>query len=256
MLSLLTPVSMTSASLLPRLPGVLALIGMALLSLPARAQTLPFFLPAPKINTGAWYVAHGWANSAIQSCEWRKEALSEHDGNLRITLSDNGGSVRPHGCGELQSRNTYGYGTYTARIRAARGSGLNTAFFTYLGRNQGFDGHDEIDFEFLGRDTTRVQLNYYIDGKPLGTRLIDLGFDAAEAFHEYSFVWQPDRIRWYVDRKLVHETPGGAAIPSHPGKIFVTLWSGSDKVKDWLGPFAYTGDVTAEFAWVKYTALH
>ncbi|MBY0406859.1 MAG: family 16 glycosylhydrolase [Rickettsiales bacterium] len=222
---------------------------------PAHAEDLPFFLPYPKIDTNRWYIAHGWANGWVQSCEWRKENLKGEDKNLRITLSDNGGKVHPIGCGEMQSKQRYHYGMYSARIRAAKGSGLNTAFFTYIGPAQGVKAHDEIDFEFLGKDTTMVQLNYYVGGKPQDPQLIKLGFDASEDFHDYHFVWEPTRITWFVDKKKVYETKPGAKLPTLPSKIFVTLWSGSEKVNDWLGPFEYKQDATADFAWVKFTRL-
>ena len=221
---------------------------------PAHAVDLPLFLPYPKLDTKRWFVAHGWNNGSIQSCEWRKEALTPNEGNLRITLSDNGGNISDLGCGEIQTRERYGYGMYSARIRAASGSGLNTAFFTFIGP-QHKQPHDEIDFEFLGKNTRKVQLNYYVNGKPQGEKMIELGFDASEAMHEYSFVWEPERIRWYIDGKLVHETEKGAIIPTHPSKIYLSLWSASPKVKSWLGPFEFTGEKHAEFSDVKFTAL-
>ena len=42
------------------------------------------------------------------------------------------------------------------------------------------DPWDEIDFEFLGYDTTKVQLNYYTDGVGGHEYMLDLGFDAYE----------------------------------------------------------------------------
>ncbi len=229
-----------------------------LLSAPAAhaAGDLPLFLPYPKIDTNRWYIANGWTNGPVQSCEWRAEAFSGHDNNLRLTLSDKGGKVSKISCAELQSTMKYGYGSFSSRIRVAKGSGLNTGFFTYIGPPQGSPVHDEIDFEFLGKDTTMVQLNYYINAKSQGAFFVKLGFDASEDFHDYTFVWQPDKIRWYVDNKLVHETADGVPIPTHPGKIHLTLWSGTPQVNDWLGPFEYKEDVSADFARVKYTPLH
>ena len=228
----------------------------SLIPLPASATELPFFLPYPKIDTNRWFIASGWTNGPIQSCEWRSEAVSSRDNNLVLTLSDKGEKISPISCGELQSTRKYGYGTFSARLRAAKGSGLNTGFFSYTGPPQGSPVHDEIDFEFLGKNSRTVQLNYYINAKAQGAVIIDLGFDASEAFHDYTYVWEPNKIRWYIDKKLVHETADGVPIPSHPGKIHLTLWSGSEQINDWLGPFKYEGDVDAEFSWVKYTPLH
>lgn len=229
---------------------------LASLATAAHATPVPFFLPYPKIDTGKWYISHGWNNGPIQSCEWRKEAISADDNKLKLTLSNQGGKVSPTSCAEMQTMRNYTYGSYAARIKAAKGSGLNTAFFTYIGPAQKSPVHEEIDFEFLGKDTRMVQLNYYIDGKPQGATFVKLDYDASEEFHDYTFVWEPKKIRWYIDKKLVRETADGAAIPSRPSKIFVTLWSGSKQVNDWLGPFEYKKDAAAEFEWVKYTPLH
>ena len=78
----------------------------------------------------------------------------------------------------------------------------------------GVPSHDEIDFEFLGKDPTTVQLNYFVGGVPKDGTIIKLGYDASKSFHTYSFMWEPTRIRWYVDNKLVHETHAGWKMPT------------------------------------------
>jgi UDP-galactopyranose mutase len=75
-----------------------------------------------------------------------------------------------------------------------------SAFFNYA---QDKDGGTEIDIEFLGYDTTKVQFNYYTSGVGCHEYLYDLGFDASKAFHTYAFKWAKDSIKWYVDGKLV-----------------------------------------------------
>ena len=218
-----------------------------------RAGDIPLFSPYPTINAGRWYRSDGWTNGEHQSCEWRKDALSADDGNLKMTLSDRGGAVRPIGCAEIHTIATSGFGLYEARMKTAAGSGLNTAFFTYIGPPTGSPQHDEIDFEFLGKDSHTVQLNYLTDGKGGHEKSIQLGFDAAAGFHDYGIEWKPGKIRWFVDGKLVHETPAGADLPINPGRIYLSLWSGSPKVDGWLGPFEFTGPVSAEVSWVRFT---
>ncbi|MDX1541411.1 MAG: family 16 glycosylhydrolase, partial [Geminicoccaceae bacterium] len=114
--------------------------------------------------------------------------------------------------------------------------------------------HDEIDFEWLGRDTTEVQVNYFVDGQGRHERMIDLGFDAAEDFHVYGFEWRRDAVRWYVDCKLVHEvTSADGPMPRAPGRMYVHLWNGNDSVNDWLGEFDYDGQpVHATFDYIRH----
>lgn len=220
---------------------------------PAFAGEIPFFSTYPQIDGKHWYISSGWTNGDHQSCEWRDSAISVADKRIVLTLSSKGGKVRPIGCGEIHTQTPKGYGRYEARMRSAAGSGLNTAFFTYVGPPTGNPAHDEIDFEFLGKNPRQVQVTFWTNGQRNPPFDVDLGFDASKEFHNYAFEWRKDSIRWFVDDKLVHETPKGAVIPSNPGLLYMSLWSGSKVEDDWLGPFTYKGPVTAEYASVKYT---
>ena len=57
---------------------------------------------------------------------------------------------------------------------------------------------DEIDIEFLGKDTTKVQFNYYTNGQGNHEYVYNLGFDAAYGYHTYAFNWQRNYIAWPV----------------------------------------------------------
>jgi len=217
------------------------------------ADNTAFMTNFNSLDKNFWYVSSGWTNGDYQSCEWRADALAIHDGNLQLTLSDHGGKQRPIGCAELHTNQHFGYGLYETRMRVAAGSGLNTAFFTYIGPTNGVPHWDEIDFEFLGKDTHSVQTNFYTDGKAQGGPIVQLGFDASREFHNYAIDWQPTKIRWYVDGNLVRQSPDNAPIPSHPGSLFLSLWSGASQEDQWLGPFRYTEPVTAEVAWAAFT---
>ena len=205
------------------------------------------------IDKNRWYIPHGWTNGEHQSCEWRESALSARDGKLLFTLSSKGGKLRPIGCPAIQYKERTGYGRYEARMRTAAGSGLNTAFFTYIGPPLGVAAHDEIDFEFLGKEPEVVEITHWANGQKNPGIKIPLGYDASKEFHNYTFDWRPDSISWYVDDKLVYKTPKGSKIPNNPGYIYFSLWSGS-KIEDaWMGPFVYQKPVTAEVMWVKFT---
>jgi endo-1,3-1,4-beta-glycanase ExoK len=191
--------------------------------------------------TDGFEVSDGWVNGDIYGCGWRRDNARFEEGSLVLALDDERSRGRSFSCGEYRSREHYGYGYYEVRMRAARGDGLLSAFFTYTG-DPFSDPHDEIDFEFLGRNTRQVQVNYFVDGKGHHEKMVDLGFDAADGFHTYGFDWQPDAIRWYIDCKQVREvTAAEGPLPSAPGRIFVHLWNGQG-VDDWLGRFDYEGE--------------
>lgn len=214
---------------------------------------IPFFAKFPNIDLSTWLVSHGWAVNDGHSCEWRKANMRGEDGKLVMHLRENGGRLRDLGCAEIRTRKVKGYGRYEARMKTAKGSGLNTAFFTFTGPAHGVPEHDEIDFEFLGKNSRTVDLNYYRNGKSMGPWIIDLGFDASKSFNNYAFEWYPDKIIWYVNGKKVQQTKEGAEIPKYAGNLFFSLWSSSPRLNKWMGRFKYTGRKSAQIEWVKFT---
>ena len=232
-------------------PALLGLLGHAAVAA-SPVSTEAFSDRFEQISRNSWYVSNGWTNGPHQSCEWRPDALATTSNGLMLELSDRGGKLRPIGCGELHTNKLYTYGLYEARMRSAAGSGLNTAFFTYTGAPESKE-HNEIDFEFLGKDPHFVQVNYFIADEVKHGYMVPLGFDASKAFHDYAFDWEPTKITWYVDGKPVHETETGAAMPTIGSHIFFSLWSNSPNLDDWMGHFTYTAPVTGEVAWVSYT---
>lgn len=76
-------------------------------------------------------------------------------------------------CGEYRSTNNYGYGLYEVSMKPAKNTGIVSSFFTYTGPAHGTQW-DEIDIEFLGKDTTKVQFNYFMNGVGGLRRLLTL----------------------------------------------------------------------------------
>lgn len=211
-----------------------------------------FFEPFDRLDTARWYVSDGWTNGDYQGCAWSRENVSITKGVLQMRLGRAKDPLRAYRCAEIKTNAPFGYGTYEARMRTAGGAGLNTALFTYSGYPLS-KIHDEIDFEFLGKNTGQVQLNYFTNGAGNHASVPDLGFDATAGFNDYAFIWSPNRIRWYVNGKLVREE-GRAGLPVTPGSFFLSLWNGTNKVDDWLGPFDATRTpVAAEVDWAAFT---
>jgi endo-1,3-1,4-beta-glycanase ExoK len=233
------------------------LIGAALAACTAHAADDSGFQDSfLRLDQSRWYISDGWANGDYQSCEWWKGAVSTTERGLTLKLGEPAGKTRSVTCPEIHTNERHGYGFYQARMKTAAGAGLNTAFFTYIGPPNGVPEWDEIDFEFLGKDTHAVQINYWTNGKSQLGKSVPLGFDASADFHDYAFDWAPDKIRWYVDRKMVYETPAGASLPHNPGLLFLSLWSGSSVEDSWLGPFHYENPATAEVAWAAYNPVN
>jgi endo-1,3-1,4-beta-glycanase ExoK len=105
----------------------------------------------------------------------------------------------------------------------------------------------------LGKDTSRVQLNQYVAGKGGNEKLVPLPGPADAGFNDYAFVWQKDRLRYYVNGALVHEVTDPAALPENAQKVFLSLW-GSDTLTGWMGRFAFAGPTKLEVERVAFTA--
>jgi beta-glucanase (GH16 family) len=201
--------------------------------------------------------ADGWTNGYPFYNGWRADHITFSNGILQLTLDKSDCPVncsgQPYVSGEYRTRHFYGYGRVEARIKPARQSGvMGGSLFTYTGAADGYP-HDEIDIEFVGEKTTHMQTNYFTNGIGGHETMVDLGFDAAADYHRYAFDWSPEAIRWYVDERLVHtETGLRGPLPTHPGKIMMNLWPGTG-IDSWLGPFSYSGAVSASYDWIRYT---
>lgn len=156
--------------------------------------------------------------------------------SVELVLRSENSRVRDYTAGAVASRESFLYGSFAARLKPARGSGIITGFF--LHRN---GPRQEIDIEFRGKDTTKMLVNVFFNPGPEGTRLeygyrgtpteIDLGFDAADEFHDYEIEWTPSGIRWLVDDRVVYErnvwdpTP----IPDRPLELNINVWTSRSK---------------------------
>ena len=211
-----------------------------------------FFDSFDRLDARRWYVSDGWTNGSHQSCTWLRDNLSASGGTLRLIVRKAPNKHRSHGCAEIRTHARHGYGTYEARMRSAAGSGLNTAMFTYSGPPL-TKVHDEVDFEFLGKNPQRVQLNYFVGAKGGNEKMVGIGSDLSSGFNTYAFEWLPGSMRWFINGKLVHSTTGGN-LPSVPGQFFFSLWSGAPSVDGWLGRFDLAaGPTSAEIDWAAYT---
>lgn len=180
--------------------------------------------------TADWHRANYDFDHPMFDTDWRSELVSWRD-QLVLSVVPHDGLNRFAGASMRREAPTH-YGRYSATMIPAKGNGLITGFFTYTGAGYGTQ-HDEIDVEFLGRDTTKVQVGWFKDGKHTA-KLLDLGFDAAEGAHTYAFTWLPDRLEWSVDGRTVF-TAEGASLPHTPQRLFVNLWAADPSIQAWSG---------------------
>ena len=162
---------------------------------------------------------------------FRPRNVSVKDRTARLALREESTSVRSFTAGAISSRKSFLHGRFIAELRPSNASGVITGMF--LHRNS---PRQEIDLEFLGNDSSKALINVFYNPGDEGTRLefgyrgtpvlVDLGFDAAETFHEYEIAWGPDSICWTVDGQLVHERSlwNPTPVPNLPMRFNVNIW--------------------------------
>ena len=190
--------------------------------------------------------ADGWSNGDMFNCTWRADNVW-FDGYLNLKI-DRDYATGGYSGGEYRTNDTFGYGMYDVSMKPIKNDGVVTSFFTYTGPTDG-TVWDEIDIEFLGKDTTKVQFNYYTNGVGNHEYVYDLGFDASQSFHQYGFLWLPGRITWYVDGKEVYTATNN--IPTTPGKIMMNVWPGIG-VDEWLKPYNGRTPLVAQYDWINW----
>ncbi|MBU2960341.1 family 16 glycosylhydrolase [Citreicella sp. C3M06] len=210
-------------------------------------------------DTSRWYSS----NFALEA-SWNQTAWSEIyvttpvAGEVALTFDGTDLSGKPFTGAEIQSIDSFSYGTYEVQMQASDVSGVVSAFFLFNSEYFGADEHNEIDIEFLGNDTTVMNINYYHGDSNLGASgsvQVALGFDAASAMHTYSIEWMPDGIRWYADGTLLYEIDSATApiaVPDEDMRIYSSLWTGAEQLEDWHGPIDEDATAQVNLSSVSY----
>jgi len=191
-----------------------------------------------------FYWTDGYSNGGNFNCTWRKNSASVENGVMSMSVTEERGG---YAGAEYRTNTRYSYGFYAVCMKAADCSGVISSFFTFTNKPV----WDEIDIEFLGKDMTRVQFNYYTGGKGSHELYFELGFDASQDFHEYAFDWRADSITWYVDGYAVYRATEN--LPSHPMQIMANVWN-CQNADGWSGAFDKSAlPATAQYKWFAYS---
>lgn len=139
------------------------------------------------------------------------------------------------------------FGRLEVVMRAAAGRGIiSTAILQS-------EDLDEIDWEFMGGNTTHGFTNYYGKGNTTaGDRGFEPKMDSSplDGFHNYTIDWTKERIQWILDDKIIRELkfndalPGGKNYPQTPMNVRLGMWAAGDKDKNKPGVVEWAGGET------------
>ena len=134
------------------------------------------------------------------------------------------------------------FGRVDVTMKAAPGQGIVSSVVLES------DDLDEIDWEWLGGDTTQVQTNFF--GKGNTTTYDRGGFSSVsspqDTFHTYTIDWNEERIEWIIDgstvRTVTYDDPvalGGKNYPQTPMRVKLGSWCGgcakAEATVEWAG---------------------
>ena len=182
------------------------------------------------INVDDWEILENTFPSNL--AKFHPDNLSLLDeGGFRMTLRRQKAGNREYTSASIASKTAYHYGRFEVEMKPTKGKGVIAALFLYR-----MNPWQEIDLEFLGKDTTRILVNVYYNPGIEGTYynygsrgtpvLVDLGFDAADDFHCYTIEWECNELRWLADGELVHQrlTWEPTPIPYLPLHLHINMW--------------------------------
>ena len=202
-----------------------ALVGSAIAQTSTSCDPLKKTCPAdPALGT-----EHSWLfNSTLDSALWNMStgSIKYVDDGAEFTVSKEGESTL------LQSNFYIFFGVVESHVKMAKGVGMVSSIVLES------DDLDEIDWEWVGYNTSQVQTNFFGKGN---TTSYDRGTintveNADTEFHNYTTYWDQDKLEWYIDGNLIRTLNykdslalNGQNYPQTPCQVKVSLWPAGEK---------------------------
>ena len=155
---------------------------------------------------------------------------------------------------ELDTKQSFMYGRFEARMYMAASSGLVSSMFLYynnswLGNDEGnHEPWEEIDIEVLGKNPDSFQSNILSNTKEdqhSSEKYHTLSPAANAGYHTYTLVWTPEYVSWEIDGVQVRRDVSGVdkskkgleqvATLVHTESLRFNLWAANDA--GWVGNF-------------------
>ncbi|KAJ1927546.1 transglycosylase [Tieghemiomyces parasiticus] len=158
------------------------------------------------------------------------------------------------GAGLEYGRNDIWYGRASITMKVGANSGAVTAFI------RGVPEHDEIDFEWVGKNTKDTLTMYFVDGKRVNGD--DLGehtqlskTDFATTFVEYAIDFTATQVQWLMNGKVIRTLKNDPKkkYPTNARAWIMNIWNGGATSPGWAGKTDWSkGPSTVEVKNLSY----
>ena len=167
------------------------------------------------IDESGLYTALNSGTAGNQSItNWSNTNFLTSGGFGKLSLHDDAVSGDNFGA-NIKSTSTYQYGYFGGRLKALHKNGVVQTI------SVGSILDDEIEITILGKDTEKIQFNYYEDGVR-HEYTHELGFDASLQYHDYGFKWTNSKIVFFIDNLSEYEVEVSL---SGAGYINASIWA-------------------------------
>jgi len=130
----------------------------------------------------------------------------------------------------IQSKFNIMFGSVSVVMKAATGTGIVSSIVLES------DDLDEIDWEFMGGNSTHAETNYFGKGNTTSyDRAIyyPVSSDVRANFHNYTVDWTADKLDWLIDSTVVRtlhyaDANQGRTYPQTPMTVRLGIWAGGD----------------------------
>lgn len=172
-----------------------------------------------------------WFNSTLDSTIWNMStgSISYTSDAAEFTISAEGESTL------LQSNFYIFFGVVESWVKMAKGGGVVSSVVLES------DDLDEIDWEWVGYNTSAVQSNFFGKGNTTtynrgGTHYVA---NADTEWHNYTTWWDSDKLEWWIDGNLVRtllytdaSALGGRNYPQTPCQVKISNWPAGTKTAE------------------------
>jgi len=170
---------------------------------------------------------------AVKGWKQTAGALEFVDAGAEFTVKKTGDAPT------IQSEGYLHFGYVEVTMKAAKGAGIVSSIVLES------DDLDEVDWEFIGSETSKAQMNYFGKGNTTTyDRMIKADVSNIEEMHRYALNWTADALTWIIDDAPIRtlkfeEANGGKNFPQTPCNVRIGIWAGGDSkdkgTRDWAG---------------------